>query len=328
MDEIRDQHITDNYAIYNADCMAVMEGLPDESIGLSVYSPPFAQKNGGLYQYSDDDRDLSNCPTYESFFEQYGHIVKEITRLTPSGRISAVHCMDLVGSNTGKGDTAYDFPSDIIKLHSENGWGYKGRFCISKEPFKVRMRTMMKGLAHKTVVDDSASAMMASADFLLIFQKAGENKVPITHSDGLNEYGYMGERDMPPELHQHRKFKGKQTENRYSHWIWRQYAYGVWDDIRIDNVLKYKEGRDEGDERHVHPLQLDAIHRAVVLYSNPEEVVLTPFMGVGSEVYEAVRLGRKGVGAELKPSYFNQAVKNLEDLKRSKPEKVALFEFQ
>ena len=171
------------------------------------------------------------------------------------------------------------------------------------------MRTMAKGLAHAQIVEDSTLCDVASADYMLMFRKKGENAVPVAHPTGLHTYA--GERKMPAELQQYKGHTGKQTENRYSHWIWRQYASAFWDDVRIDRVLPYKESRDPDDERHVHPLQLDVIERACVLWSNPGEVVLTPFMGVGSEVYGAVLNGRRAIGIELKPSYYRQAVRNL-----------------
>jgi DNA modification methylase len=173
----------------------------------------------------------------------------------------------------------------------------------------VRNRTMSKALAHRQVCEDATLVNVASADYLIPFRKRGVNPVPVTHDDGLHEY--FGERQIPEELHRYKGWTGKQTENRFSHWIWRHYASAFWDDIRLDNVLPYKESQDKDDERHQHPLQLDVIQRSVQMWSNPGEVVLTPFMGVGSEVYGAVVLGRRGVGVELKPSYYNQAVKNL-----------------
>jgi DNA modification methylase len=169
---------------------------------------------------------------------------------------------------------------------------------------------MTKSLAHKTIVEDSSRCGVASADYLLCFRRHGDNPVPITHPNGLTEYA--GERPVPPELTSYRGWTGNQIENRYSHWIWRQYASAFWDDVRLDRVLPFREARDEEDEKHVHPLQLDVIDRVLVLWSNPGERVLTPFMGVGSEVYGAVRAGRFGVGVELKPSYYRQAIRNLE----------------
>jgi DNA modification methylase len=303
---VTDQVVTDDYALYCGDCTEVMPTLPKESVGLSIYSPPFA----GLYHYSSSVRDLSNSRSYEEFLEHYGFVVAELGRLTMPGRMSAVHCADVPLSNHGKGDSLADLPGDIIRLHRDHGWAYVGRYHVWKEPLGVRNRTMMKALAHKSIVDDSSRCTVAGADYLLLFRRRGENPEPIAHPNGLLEYA--GAREIPAELHEYRGWTGKQTENRYSHWIWRQYASAFWDDVRLERVLPYREARTEEDEKHVHPLQLDVIDRALVLWSNPGETVFTPFMGVGSEVYAAVCAGRRGVGVELKPSYFRQAIRNLE----------------
>lgn len=299
-----DQVVTDEYAIYHGDCMEVMPTLPDESIHLSVYSPPF----GGLYHYSSSDRDLSNSRDYDEFFEHYGFVVEELARLTMPGRLTGVHCMDIPSGNTGT-DTLVDFPGDIIRLHARLGFRYVARYAVWKEPLGVRNRTMAKNLAHKTIVEDSSRCSVASADYLLMFRKKGDNPVAITHPNGLLEYA--GEREIPRDLLPYREWAGNQIENRYSHWIWRQYASAFWDDVRIDRVLPYKAARDKDDEKHVHPLQLDVIERCVHLWSNPGENVFTPFMGIGSEVYGAVVNGRRGIGVELKESYYRQAVKNV-----------------
>lgn len=296
-----DQIITDRFALYNGDCIEVMQSMPKRSTHFSIYSPPFC----GLYNYSSSDRDLSNCRSYEEFFEHYEYVVRETERITLPGRLTAVHCMDVPSSDGGLDD----FPGDIIRLHKRLGFRHVARHCVWKEPLGVRLRTMAKGLAHKQIVDDSSLCDVASADYLLIFRKRGENPIPITHPVGLTSYA--GSRPVPPELLPYRGYPGKQTENRYSHWVWRQYASAFWDDVRIDRVLPFKASKDPEDERHVHPLQLDVIERAIVLRSNPGEVVWTPFMGVGSEVFQAVRMGRLGAGAELKTSYYRQAARNL-----------------
>lgn len=300
-----DQVIHEKFAAYNGDCCEVMQSFPDASVHLSVYSPPF----GGLYHYSSNDRDLSNSRDYGEFFEHYEFVVREIFRLTMPGRLTGVHCMDVPSGNSGC-DHLIDFPGDIIRLHEKIGFRFIGRYAVWKEPLGVRNRTMAKNLAHKTIVEDSSRCSVASADYLLMFRRKGENKVPIAHPTGLHRYA--GSREMPAELLRYKGHKGKQTENRFSHWIWRQYASAFWDDVRIDRVLPFRAAKDSEDEKHIHPLQLDVIERCVVLWSNPGETVLTPFMGVGSEVYGAVLNGRRGVGIELKPSYFRQAVKNLQ----------------
>jgi DNA modification methylase len=304
---VTEQEITDRWAIYNGDCIEVMAELPPDSVHLSIYSPPF----GGLYHYSSSERDLSNCKDYATFFEHYEFVVEAVHRLTMPGRMTCVHCMDVPSGNCGT-DHLLDFPGDIIRLHDRIGFKYIARYHVWKEPLGVRNRTMAKNLAHKTIVEDSSRCSVASADYLLVFRKNGNNPVPISHPHGLTEYA--GERVIPHELQSYRGWEGNQIENRYSHWIWRQYASAFWDDVRIDRVLPFKESRDEDDEKHVHPLQLDVIDRCLVLWSNPGEIMLTPFMGVGSEVYGAVSAGRYGLGMELKPSYYRQAQKNLADI--------------
>ena len=189
-----------------------------------------------------------------------------------------------------------------------------GRHTIWKEPLWVRNRTMTKSLAHKTIVDDGTKGGIANADYLLVFRKKGENTAPVQNQTGLDYY--PGEEPMPSDILRYKGWAGNQIENRYSHWIWRHLASSVWDDIRMGNVLPYKDCKEEDDEKHVHPLQLDVIDRAVLLRTNPGETVLTPFLGVGSEVYSAVALGRKGIGAELKASYYRQAVANMSECKQ------------
>ena len=316
---VDEQVITDNYAVYLGDCMEVLPTLPTDKIHLSVYSPPFA----GLYHYSSSERDLSNCDNYEEFFRHYQFVIDELYRVTMPGRMTAVHAMDIRQGNSGSGnDHLIDFSGDIIRAHEKSGWLYVARYAIWKEPLAVRNRTMAKALAHKTIVEDSSKCSNASADYLLVFRKRGENPEPITHPNGLTSYA--GEREIPADLLPYKGWTGKQTGNRYSHWIWRQYASAFWDDIRIDRVLPFREARDEEDEKHVHPLQLDVIERVVTLWSNPDDTVLTPFMGVGSEVYVPVQMGRRAIGIELKRSYYRQALRNL-DIAVEESEQQDLF---
>jgi len=322
---VKNQVVTDTYAIYNGDCCEVLPTLPDKSVHLSIYSPPFATEIGGcLYHYSSSPRDLSNCTDYADFFRHYEYVVEQIARVTMPGRITAVHCMDV--PKKGANICGYiDFPGDIIKLHQKHGFEYTPRICIWKEPLGVRNRTMSKALAHRQIVEDATLTNIASADYLIPFRKKGENPIPVEHPTGLLEYA--GAREVPHDIKRYRGWTGKQTGNEFSHWIWRNYASAFWDDIRgnmndrkLDKgaVLSYLETKEEDDEKHVHPLQLDVITRACVLWSNPGETVLTPFMGVGSEVYGAVVNGRRGVGVELKTAYYTQAVKHLENVSAPK----------
>jgi len=311
---VKHQTITDNYAIYNADCMDVLANMPDASIDMSVYSPPFA----GLYNYSSHEADFSNCDNKEQFLEQYEFLVAEMARVTKPGRINAVHCTDVHDNAC----YLWDFPHEIIRIHQKHGFSYRNRITIWKEPLKVRMRTMVKSLMHKLIIEDSTQCFTAMPDYVLIFTRNGENAVPVTHPFGL--LNYAGE---TPFLDNHKKtygdyeafrrkwlaYDGSPYENKLSHLTWQRYASSVWDDIRINNVLPFRDSKEEDDEKHVHPLQLDVIDRLVELYSNPGETVFTPFMGVGSEVFSPVSMGRRSIGVELKESYYKQATINLQE---------------
>jgi DNA modification methylase len=327
MSSVKDQIVTDQYAIYLSDCMEVLPSIPDESVDLSIYSPPFA----GLYNYSSSERDFSNCENRDQFLEQYDFLIAEIARVTKPGRITAVHCTDVFDNAC----RLWDFPHEIIRIHDKYGFQYRNRITIWKEPLKVRMRTMVKSLMHKLIVEDSTQCFTAMPDYVLVLTKKGDNQVPVTHSAGLKKY--FGETPILPNILQawnnahdskltaeqlwetlNTMYYGENDNpagNKLSHYIWQRYASSVWDDIRIDNVLPFRDSREEDDEKHVHPLQLDVIDRLVEMYSNPGEVVLTPFMGVGSEVYSPVSLGRKAIGIELKDSYFKQAKLNLQAVK-------------
>jgi len=335
--KVKKQIHTDQYSIYNGDCMDVVTQLEDKSIDFSVYSPPFA----GLYNYSSDIRDFSNCENHEDFLTQYEFLIKEIIRVTKPGRLTAVHCQDVLTDVTK--NYLWDFPAHIIKLHEKYGMKLVNRITVWKEPLKVRLRTMAKSLTHKNIVEDSTNCFPAQPDYVLLFKKGGENEVPVTHPKGLNVYPYFGANPIQPEtyrsimglpvtieaigtdisdydnawqniLKKYHNWEGDHKANKASHIMWRKYASSVWEDIRNENVLEFKNSKEDDDEKHVHALQLDVIDRLVVLYTNPGEVVLTPFMGVGSEVYSPVSLDRKAIGIELKDSYFKQAVKNLKEV--------------
>lgn len=338
MSTTKEQLITDQFAIYNSDCMEVLPTLPDNSIDMSVYSPPFA----GLYNYSSSERDFSNCESKEQFLDQYEFLISEIARVTKPGRVSAVHCTDVHDNDC----FLWDFPAEIIRLHHKYGMHYRCRIGIRKEPLKVRMRTMVKSLMHKMIVEDTTKCFPAMPDYVLIFTKKGESETPVTHESGLTDFEYFGETPVLPHfltawngdennprmespselwdyLQSHYKDWSDAKTNKLSHYIWRRYADYMWDDIRIDNVLPFKDTKDPDDEKHVHPLQLDVIDRLVYMYTNEGETVLTPFMGVGSEVYSPVSMRRKAVGIELKDSYYRQAIENLKDApNRFQPKQV------
>lgn len=327
----KDQVITDNYAIYNSDCMEIVSELPENSMDLVIYSPPFA----GLYNYSSSERDFSNCDSKEQFLEMYEFLIAELARVTKKGRINAVHVTD-IHTNTGR---LWDLPGEVIKIHEKYGMEYYNRITVWKEPLKVRMRTMVQSLMHKFIVEDATRCFTAMPDYVLIFKKKGDAEIPVTHPNGLNDFEYFGEN---PFLDAHKetygnygqfrkkwlKFEGDQRENKLSHLTWQRYASSVWDDVRIDNVLPFRDSKEEDDEKHVHALQLDVIDRIVYLYTNPGETVLTPFMGVGSEVYSPVSMGRKAIGIELKDSYYKQARINLKyaATRFDTPEEKTLFD--
>jgi DNA modification methylase len=300
---VKEQIISDKYAIYNGDSTEVLKSLPDEKVDFSIFSPPFAD----LYCYSDNPADLGNCRSYDEFFGHFGFIISELARLTKPGRICAVHCIDIPAMKERDGYIGIkDFPGDIIKAFQSAGWIYHSRHTIWKDPLIEATRTKAIGLMHKQLVKDSTVCRSGLPDYLIAFRKPGENQTRVNHEDGLQIY--YGKNDP-----------GGSGVKR-SHNIWRAYASPVWMDIRQTRTLDARPGRDPEDEKHLCPLQLDVIERACVLWSNPGEVVLTPFMGVGSECYGAVINGRRAIGIELKPSYYRQAVKNLADAAKNKVE--------
>lgn len=322
--KVKDQQVTENYAIYNGDCMEVIPTLKNDSVDLVIYSPPFAN----LYTYSSSERDMSNVSNIDEFLKHFEFLVKELSRVTKAGRINALHITDICEVN----GTLADFPSEIIKLYKKHGFEYKNRITVWKEPLKVRIRTMVQSLMHKYIMEDSTKCFTANPDYILIFKKKGENQVPVTHPCGINHYA--GEVPILPNmikawnnanesnLNEAELWEHLNNINEYgkitklNHYIWQRYASSVWDDIREGNVLPFKDSKEEDDEKHVTPTQLDVIDRLVELYSNPDEVVLTPFAGVGSEVYSPLSMGRKAIGIELKDSYYKQMLLNIKDVKK------------
>ncbi len=311
---ISQKTIGDVAQLYNGDSCEVWPKLPAESIGIHVYSPPFAD----LYRYSSSDRDLGNCRTYQEFINHYRFIVAATFHASAAGRMSCVHCMDLGGA--GK-KPLHDFPGDIIRLHESEGWTYWDRKTIWKEPWRVALRTRALSLRHGQVTKDASYTRSASPDYLLVFRKPGEPKVPIEHPDGFKTYpGTLP--IFPPEngwekewralQEKYHDFDGDQRENRLSHTIWRRLASPFWDDVRIERVLPFQASKDEEAEKHVCPLQLDVIERALMLWSVEGDTLGSPFSGIGSEPFCAVSLGRKAVGCELKESYYSQGERNVE----------------
>lgn len=296
-----DQYSTDRYTLINGDTTEIIKDIPDNSIGLSVYSPPFSS----LYTYSNSDRDLGNSRNDEEFFTHFAFIVKELYRILMPGRIMAVHCMNLPTSKERDGYIGIrDFRGDLIKLFQENGFIYHAETCIWKNPVTAMQRTKALGLLHKQIKKDSCMSRMGIPDYVVFMRKPGENPERVTHT---NE-------SFPVDLWQ-----------EYASPIWDEYNSPVWWDINQSNTLN-RMFSDEESERHICPLQLDVIERCIKMYSNEGDTVFTPFMGIGSEIYQAVKMGRKGVGIELKKEYFEQAKKNMQTLDDS-DKQINLFEY-
>lgn len=301
---VKNQYVTDNYSIYNGDSCEVLRGIPDNSIGYSIFSPPFIS----LFTYSNSDRDLGNTKNESEFYEQFKYIAEELYRVIEPGRLMSVHCMDLPATQTHDGFIGLkDFPGELTRLFTEIGFIYHSKVCIWKDPLLQATRTHTLGLLHKQIVKDSSMCQQGLPDYLITFRKPGENMKPIAHPDGLTQF--FGE-DEP-------------AKGVYSHQVWRKYASPVWMDIRQSYTLNGAVAREEKDEKHVCPLQLDTIARGIELWSNPGDIVLTPFMGIGSECYQSLKMGRKAVGVELKTSYFEAAHNNLEKaLQESKSDQI------
>lgn len=269
-------------ALYNGDSAEVLKGIPDDSVHFMIYSPPFAS----LYVYSNSERDLGNCKTLSEFYTQFEYIVKELYRCLMPGRLMAVHCMNLP---TTKGRDGFigiqDFRGDLINLFQSVGFHYHSEVCIWKDPVVQMQRTKALGLLHKQIKKDSAMSRQGLPEYLVVMRKPGDNPEPISHT---NESFPVSE--------------------------WQKYASPVWMDINPSDTLQSKSCRDEKDEKHICPLQLLVIRRAIDLWSNPGETVLTPFMGIGSEAYVALERERKAIGIELKSSWFEQAVRNCKEI--------------
>lgn len=279
---VYDQVITANAALYNGDCVHVMQGLPEASVGFSVFSPPF----GDLFVYSDSVADLGNVASDNEFFEQYGHVAAELYRVLKPGRLCAVHCTDLPTRKSKDGVIGIRRFSDAIgEAHDRAGFIFHCRVTIERDPVVEMQRTKALGLLYKQLTKDSTMSRMGLADYLMVFRKPGDNDVPVAQRPA----------DFPVAR-------------------WQEWANPIWRDIRQGNVLNVRVAREDSDEKHLCPLQLDLIERAIVLWSNPGETVLSPFMGVGSEGYTALKLKRRYVGAELKPAYFKQAVKYIGEI--------------
>ncbi|SDG48204.1 DNA-methyltransferase [Desulfosporosinus hippei] len=309
-----DQVIEQDFAIYNGDCVEVARGLPDSSIHYSIFSPPFAS----LYTYSNSDRDMGNCRNDEEFFEHFKFLIHELLRITIPGRLVSFHCMDIPAMKSRDGYIGIkDFPAQLRQAFEDAGFIWHSRVTIWKDPLVEATRTKALGLMHKQLVKDSSMCRQGLPDYILTMRKPGDNPEPIVHPDGMVRFFGENEPDAPkierpePDKEAAEAKKPYVGGPVYSHQVWRRYASPVWMDIRQSNTLQYRSAREEKDERHICPLQLDVIARGVELWSNPGDIVFSPFAGIGSEGYQAIKMGRRFVGVELKESYFKIAVNNL-----------------
>ena len=310
MVSVINQIINEEYSIYHADTVEVARNLPDESVGFSVFSPPFES----LYTYSNSDRDMGNSKDSGEFWKQYLFLIKEQFRVMKSGRIVAIHCMNLPTSKQNDGFIGIrDFRGELIKAYQDAGFIFHSEVVIWKDPVVAMQRTKALGLLHKTIKKDSSMSRMGIPDTMIMMRKPGNNNNPIS---GEFLY-YVG--DNP--AHDFERFeyddgrlcwKVKKSSHSTSVDVWQRYASPIWMDINQTDTLNFREGRDSDDERHICPLQLDVIQRCLQLWSNASDVVWSPFMGIGSEGYMSLKMGRKFIGAELKESYFNLAARNLE----------------
>lgn len=312
MTKVADQEHGDGWTLYHGDCVDVVSGLPDNSVGLTVYSPPFCS----LYTFSDSERDMSNCASDATFWEQYKFLARDLFRATVPGRVCAIHAMDLPATKMRDGFIGLkDFPSMVRQLHEDVGWLYHSKVCIWKSPVSAMQRTKAIGLLHKQIVKDSAISRMGVADYVVVMRKPGDNPEPVS---GPFEVYYGNETtETGPLVTESGDLRttNHPGDNWYSVAVWQRYASPVWMDINQSDVLSHRTAREETDERHISPLQLTVIRRCVDLWSNPGDVVFSPFAGIGSELYCAVEMGRKAIGAELKASYYKQAIANLRSAK-------------
>lgn len=306
--KVIDQADGDGWKIWNADCVDITRNLPDGKLGFTIYSPPFES----LYTFSDNPRDMSNCADSATFWTHYKFLIKELFRSTMPGRLCATHCMQLPTSKLRDGFIGLrDFRGEIIRAFQDEGWIYHSEIGIRKDPVSAMQRSKSIGLLHKQVCKDSNLSRMAVADYVVVMRKPGDNPEPIAGAFDC----YYGDETTPigPLVTETGKMR---TTNHpgdawYSIAVWQRYAEPFWMDINQSDVLSHRIAREENDERHISPLQLTVIRRCIDLWSNPGDVVYSPFAGIGSELYCAVEMGRKALGAELKPSYFRQAAANL-----------------
>lgn len=306
------QVITETHSLYHGDSTEIIRGIPENSIHYSIYSPPF----DSLYTYSNSERDMGNSRSPEEFLKHLGFLGEGLFRAIMPGRLMSFHCMNLPISKQHNGYIGIrDFRGELIRLFQQCGFIFHSEVCIWKNPVTAMQRTKALGLLHKQICKDSAMSRQGIADYMVTMRKPGENPEPINDEFEIGEWvGEESQAEFERRIYQQYLTTDKKMkfETYISVNIWQRYASPVWMDIDQGRTLSREEAREEKDERHVCTLQLDAIERALTLWTNPNDIVLSPFAGIGSEIYSAVKMGRRGIGVELKKSYFDQAVKNCE----------------
>jgi hypothetical protein len=312
--KVIDQASGEDFTIWNGDCVDVARGLPDGSVSFTIFSPPFES----LYTFSDDPRDMSNCTDSATFWAHFRFLIAELYRVTMPGRLCSIHCMQLPTTKTRDGFIGLrDFRGEIIRGFQAAGWIYHSEVCIRKDPVAAMQRSKSIGLLHKQICKDSAMSRMAVADYVVTMRKPGDNAEPIAGAFDA----YYGDETTPtgPLVTETGNMRSTNHpgDDWYSVAVWQRYAEPIWMDINQGDVLSHRVARDEADERHISPLQLTVIRRCVDVWSNPRDVIFSPFAGIGSELYCALQMGRRAIGAELKPSYFRQAVRNCSDARKS-----------
>ena len=302
--KVIDQTITDEYTLYQGDCVQVMRGIPSDSVHMSCFSPPFAS----LYSYTDAQQDMSNVRDYAEFFGGMDFMIAEMRRILMPGRLVSFHCINLPLSIEHDGVIGLrDFRGDLIRAFEKHGFIYHSEVVIWKDPLIAATRTHALGLAHKQIVEDSSRCRVGIPDYLVTMRKPGENPEAVSHKpSGFDRW--IGPKQDEPKAEK----KADPAKNKYSHYVWQRYASPVWFDIDPSDTLQRNSIRDEDDSRHICPLQLTVIRRAIELWSNPGDVVFSPFAGIGSEGYVAIEERRRYVGVELKDTYYRQACSNLD----------------
>jgi len=330
--KVMDQLLNDKYCLYNGDSVDILNEFPDESVGYSLFSPPFMD----LYVYSDSERDMGNSKNNDEFWNHFNYLIKELYRITIPGRCVSIHCSHVPTKKVWDGIIALkDFPGDIIRIFQNNGFLFHSSVTIWKDPLIETVRTNAKGLLYKQLCKNSSCSRQGLADYIITMRKKGDNPYPIEHDIYKGLGTYQGKKEFEPDMQKIengilcsaiKDYTKEELEKlktlNYNHRVWQLYASPVWMDIRQTHVLQKKDARDAEDEKHICPIQLDTVHRCIIMWSNKNDIVLDPFMGIGTVGYKGLELNRRFAGCELKKSYYLQSVKNVKKITFNKSNKI------